>query len=187
MADSVSPEAKKSLRWIGGDVRDDKTRLYETGEDLGRSDLTFILAGLGCFIEVKNGDTSWMTRSKDPRKGWTQQQRSWAHQKVSALRPTPVWLWISVGPDRPHYNPIKFMPRKTWLVPYQDVIRVVELIEANGQNTLPYRVKARTRSFFKERNLSCETAFAGYELQWCGGKLWSIPEDHKFYRKYISA
>lgn len=187
MADKAAPEAKKSLRFIGGDARDDKTRKNESGEDPGRSDLTFIIAGMGCFIEVKNGEDGWTTRSSDPRKFWTRQQREWARLKVTAERPTPVWMWISVGPDQPHYNPLKFMPRKTWLVPYQDVIKVVEMMEVNGHSTLPYRVKKRTRTFFKERNLSCETAFAGYELKWCGNRIWSIPEDHKFYREYINA
>lgn len=186
MADKAAPEAKRSLRYIGGDVRDDKTRKNETGEDPGRSDLTFILAGIGSFVEVKNGERGWTTRSKNPDKCWTQQQREWAKRKVFSPRPTTVWMWISVGPDNPNYSRVKYLPRRTWLVPFEKALWVATTIEGNGQNTLPYKVMKGTRSFFRERNLSCETVFDGYELEWRGNKLWSIPIEHPF-RKMFDA
>lgn len=184
--DKCQPQAKRSLRrFVGADVRADLTTRFATAEDPGRSDITFIYKRRGTYIECKDGGVIWSFKSTDPTRGWTAQQRRWAKDKIS--HGSDVWLWLRIGTHPANYDPRKFKPMRTYLIPAQVALSAVEQAEALGSKSIPYRAYKGMSIALRECGLNCEALFSKYALMWLGSdeNAWGIPEDHPFYEGYI--
>lgn len=151
--------------WRGHDwyVRADETSRFATGIETGRADGVCSKPHRTVFVEVKNGETSWnLTR-------WTPQQREWSQQAVA--KGFNAMIWLSVGKHPTDYDPSKYMPRMTYLIPFSVALEVANNAESLGMKSLPYKAPKS-----KKNKPSCMDFFQ-YRLAWESGK-WIVPETH---------
>jgi hypothetical protein len=185
MADKKAPEAVKSLHRVGFGVRADPTTDPEkqnsvNGEN-GRADLMCVKGGRGVYIEVKgavdNSISLW---------AWPAHQREWAATyALPEPYATEYWIWFYLGAGMPHLKPEK-NPRKTWLVPYEFMLNVHNLI-APIQDTLPYRLTKHHSLMMREHGYDAVRMLEKWELKWAGNQTWHFPDSHPFTQKYISS
>lgn len=177
MADKYAPQVKRCLRGYDFDVRDDKTRKNESGEDPGRADLGCIRGGKGVFVEIKTAKASFQFKS------WKQNQRDWA-VKTDRRNGSETYVWVTIGSNPPNYNPQKYKPRRSFCIPYRALLDAIEEISPY-QQSIPYRLpKKGGKKIMRENGFEFVTMFAEYEVCWENG-AWHIPTTHPFYSKYI--
>lgn len=182
------PEAVRFLRQFGlawKTVQD--ARRFEGGivkPPPNRWDITAIINGQACFVEVKAGQTSL------PFDKITEGQKSWADTWVYGLtynaikypqyRPayTKGWLWVCLGTDPPHVTPGKkkpgtartvYKPRITWLIEWP-AWKIVEA--AIDKKSISYAGLLEHA--------------AQYQLTWEGKGQWAMPTTHPFYSCYLT-
>lgn len=165
------------------DVRTDHTTRFATAGAEGRTDTVATFPNGTAFIEVKAGDDGWTTRHNDPTKGWTLKQRKYAEWAQNELG-RDVYICLFVGTDRPDYDPMKYKPRKAFLIPFSTAKMIVDLVEIEGINSIPYSLNINSRKFLKEHNISCISAFKDWELTWVNSG-WAVDFTHPFYGKYL--
>jgi hypothetical protein len=173
MADANANIVHRTFRAMCFDVRVDKTTRYETAQNIGRSDLVLTRFGRGVFCEIKTGVTGF------PTKKWTPQQRDWAKWAVSQ-NGSEIYYFIIIGKHRP--NNKKPYYANVMLVPYWEFFRLVIEIEELGRKSIPLLTTAyNTPKDQRGMGLDIITRWGKYALPW-GDNVWTIPEDHPFYK-----
>jgi hypothetical protein len=186
MADKKAPEAVRSLHKVYCGVKADPTtdprKQNSVNGENGRADLMVVKGGRGVYIEVKGAVADSISLWH-----WPQHQREWAATyALPEPYSTEYWLWFYLGADPPHYNPEKYSPRKTWLVPYGFMTNVHRLIEPI-QDTLVYKLTKHHSLALREKNYDAIHLLAQWELKWAGNNTWSFPDSHPFTQKYLTA
>jgi|GEM_PF-1791433 len=184
MADANQPDLTNSLRTWGlwsfksadaiESAYKNKNKLVKPAQP-GRADVIAGWDGQLIFIEAKCADTSY---SFDQ---WEPHQKAWglAVEKVSRL---PYWLYLTIGTDPASYNPEKYKPRRTWLVPRLRMLAVERLL-APYQGSLPYIAGKGYDLTLQSRKWDAVHLLAEYELKW-GKGVFGLPLTHPFYKTY---
>lgn len=192
------------LHHYGFTTRSDVTSQFvgwDTIDDIGRADIFASRMNKPVFIEVKRGTDAFDLTS------WRVPQRLWGQWVQSPPFKTPYWIFLTIGMHPPNYNPEKYKPRRSWLVPYDDMLDVESQV-IGIQNRLVYQAGKGMRTEIQEQNLDAVTLLAEWELDWNGGSdlikpswakslkemdtvvhyggFWTIPEKHPFYAKFLS-
>lgn len=174
----TTEEIIPSLREAGWCVRGEAGR-YVNGRFIStapedEADLFCIRSGTGTFVEVKSFKGDGWDTSK-----WGLTQRVWLRSHHSFANPS--WLWLCGGRHNPNYDPVKYNPRRSWLIPADIALSTVTLVEC-FQSTFP--VRKIKRIDMRELNLSIEKRFEIFRLNWLGDGRWSIPDTHLFCTTY---
>ena len=213
MADSNHPLAIKFLHHYGFVTRSDVTSRFvglNTIGDVGRADIFCTLMGATVNIEVKFGaerfkhHPTWDKKKGIWKGGWHWKQRRWAMTTMCHPVCAPYWIFLTMGKDPANYNPEKYMPKRSWLIPFHVMHPLVVEIEQAGIKSFPYKVKKGGRKVYAENGWDAHTMFAGYELEWAktgslvrpewfgetAGKPYDrgffiLPENHPF-QKHVS-
>jgi len=175
MADKYAPEAKRSLTNWGISHRADPTERYATEDDPGRADLVCSIRGQCVHIEVKSAGLSFGFAD------WRGNQKHWALFSEKVLE-TPYWLFLAMGEHPPNYNPAKYQPRRTWLVPRLRLLAVERLLKPY-QGSLPYIAGKGYDLTLQSRKWDAVHLLAEYELKW-GKGVFGLPLTHPFYKTY---
>jgi len=161
----------------------------------GRADVIAYRNSLAVAIEFKYGKTGFNPFSKTA--GWKRKQRLWARRWCIQEFGVDYYLFLSMGTHPPHYHPEKYMPRRSWLIPYhamRSLERVFILAQMAGdtaiQQTIPYRAGKGYSTFLQEHKLDAIHLFRDYELVWQKGSngkpgYWQCPEQHIFFQRYL--
>ena len=203
MADKNHHYATKLLHHYGFATRSDVTSKFvgwDKAEDIGRADIFASRRNMPVFVEVKRGIDAFDTTQ------WRVPQRIWAEWMESAPFNTPYWLYLTIGKNPPNYNPDKYMPRKSWLIPRAAFLEV-EKKSIAIQNRLVYRAAKGMRKEIQEGNIDACTLLSEWELVWNAndslhkpswmrslgepldstyGGFWTIPTTHSFYSTFLS-
>lgn len=202
MADANHSDATLTLHYHGFIVRSDPTSKFLV-EEPGRADIHAVRGGRAVAIEVKDGKRSGDNAGFDMSE-WRENQREWAELYCEAPPfSTPYWLWIRIGAHPPHYDPAKYNPKITWLIPRNEFLKAESKLKGI-QNVLPYKARPGLRKEIQENKLDAINLFSGWELtwmkkgsvikpQWYGDSageefskgMWVIPETHPFYEMFI--
>lgn len=174
--DKNQPEAVKSLHKMMFQTRTDPTQQYNADFENGRADILASLGGRSVYIECKNDGEAF------PLENWRDNQRKWAAETVASG--TDYYLWLTLGIDPPNRDPLKYLPRLTWLVPYHAFLSVDSLVKT-VQDTLIYRVRKGHRKEMQRLQYDAVTLLQDWRLQWNGGGIWLIPHVHPFHRAYV--
>ncbi len=187
MQDANQAQCTTSLRRVGFGtykVADIVRRsMYGSGmtgiNDPGRADVWAYRAGKAVMVEVKFGAENFMFDQ------WSEGQRSWARDYCLA-EPynTEYWIWLTIGQNPPHWSPDKYMPKRTWLVHYHDMLYIESLL-APYQATLPYLARKHMRIEVQEQKLDAVHLLKRLEIYWGGSGQWHIPVSHPFRQMYI--
>lgn len=168
-SDKNSPEISRSLERNGWLYRKDpidfilaqKRSMGLTAGTAGAADYLALKNGYGCAIEAKYAKLSFGFDQ------WTEEQREWARW-CEEDRGVDYFIWLTIGPDPPHYDPEKYSPRKSWLVPSTHMLQVESTV-LPIQKTLVYRAGKGHRREIQDNNLDAVTLLSHYELLWRDG------------------
>lgn len=175
MADRYANVVHRSFETMNFDCRSDKTRKYETGHNVGRSDLVLTKSGRGSFCEIKTGKTTFPTAK------WTPQQRSWA-EWATTQNGSEVFYFVIMGKHKP-YNK-KPILATALLVPYVEFLSLVTTIEQH-RKSIPLKITSRTTpKIIRDDDLSIISRWGKFALPW-SVNVWTIPADHPFYKYTI--
>lgn len=111
-------------------------------------------------IEAKYGG-----RSRYPFKKLRKEQKEWllGHTGTGLEGDGYLtFLWIGIGERIGG----KDYPRKTWLIPFYEYLAIEEHFEGK-RKSIPFDM----------------VTMESYELEWEGGGIWSIPDDHIFWHE----
>lgn len=213
MADKNHPFATKLLHHHGFITRSDVTSQFighDRHVDIGRADIFASRMGRAVSIEVKYGKMSWRhapkwdSKAKKWRSGWHYKQREWGAMSMESPFCTPYYVFLTMGENPASWNPEKYNPRKSWLIPFIALWKAVHAIEQADMLSMPYKVKKGIRRVYQDNQWSASDLFSEYELQWnkqdslirpewffdTAGKpyggFWTVPEDHEFYKRFIA-
>lgn len=214
MADKNAGWATQMLHHHGFLTRSDVTSRFighDTKQDIGRADIFASKQGRAVNIEVKYGTKSWRHHPKWDKKtqkwtqGWHYKQREWAAMSMCPPFETPYWIFLTMGEDPASWNPEKYIPRKSWLIPFAVVWKAVHQIEQAGKLSMPYNLRKGTLRIYQDNGWSASDLFAKYELTWnkkdtlvrpewfektAGqpyGGFWTIPQGHDFYQQFVAS
>ena len=138
MADKNASFCVKMLHHHGLLTRTDVTSRFvghSTHRDIGRADIFCSHRGRAVGVEVKYGTTSWRhhprwdKKAQEWQSGWTFRQREWGVMSQEHPFCTPYYVFLTMGEHSPQWNPEKYNPRKSWLVPYRAMFDAVNSIE----------------------------------------------------------
>lgn len=196
------------LHYHGFLTRSDITSKYvgwDKTSDVGRSDVFAARNGLAVNIEAKWGRAGFNLND------WREPQRRWAQYTQMPPFNIPYYIYLTIGSDPPHYDSNKYMPRKTWLVPYDTMIEVDRRVQ-NIQATLVYEATKGMKREIQDGQVDAVTLLKDYELVWAPndsltkplyvdyegylegrepimeqryGGFWIVPQTHEFYKKFI--
>lgn len=213
MADKNHGFATSLLHHHGFLTRSDVTSRFighDRAGDIGRADIFSSRMSRAVNIEVKYGTSSWRCAPKWNGKkkkwegGWNYRQREWAVMSMQPPFCTPYYIFLTMGENPPNWNPDKYVPRRSWLIPFMPFWEAVHAIEQAGMLSMPYAIKKGIRRIYQENNWAACELFAKYELQWnkqdglirpkwffdTAGKpyggFWTVPETHVFYEEFIA-
>lgn len=211
MADKNHNSAIQMLHHHGFLTRSDITSEFvghDIAQDIGRSDIVATRMGVTVNVEVKQGGTSWRHHPKFEkgkwRTGWTFKQRLWAAMSMGNPFCVPYYIFLTMGKDPASWHPDKYIPRKSWLIPFITAYNAISAIEGAGMMSMPYNLKKGSRRVYSDNGWAACELFEPYELQWnkqnslirpdwfwetAGrpyGGFWTVPENHEFYRAYIA-
>lgn len=171
MADLNAKYLAKFLTHHGFIHRTDMTAQFAgiSGEDIGRADMFAARNGKAVNIEAKQGSTGFMMSN------WRENQREWARWTSGHPFNITYWIFLTLGEHPATYNPEKYLPKKTWLLPFNVMIDAENKI-IEYQKTLPMRVGKGMNKVMQEKKLDAITLFSKYELVWSGAGTLVKPE-----------
>lgn len=196
--DKNAPFCVRMLHHHGFITRSDITAKFAgiSGDNIGRADIFASRMGNAVFIEVKRGINGFMLSN------WRNNQREWAEMVSKAPFLTPYYMFLTLGKHPPTYNTKSYLPKRSWLIPYKEMIKICDLIEPI-QKTLPMRLKKGMKKALRENKYDAINLLKSFELKWNGsealmrpawffenankpyGSFWTVPEEHIFYRRFI--
>lgn len=161
MADLNAHYCTKMLHHHGFLTRADMTSQFAgiSEEQVGRADLACSCGGRAVNVEIKQGKTGFMLSN------WREPQREWAAWTTQPPFSTPYYLFLTLGEHPATYDPAKYLPKRSWLIPY-DVLLEIDSIVTPHQKTLPMRVGKGMKKEMQDRKLDAITLLGGYELEW---------------------
>jgi hypothetical protein len=198
MADKNHHFAIKMLHHHGFITRSDVTSQFvgwDMLDDIGRADIFCARMGKAVNIEVKRGVAGFNLDE------WREEQRYWAYWTSLPPFQIPYYLYLTIGKHPAHYNADNYMPRRSWLIPREDILRIIETVQTY-QKTLPYKVAKGMKREVQQDNIDAITLLADYELVWQAngtlkkpswhfskegdsyGGFWVLPKTHIFYQDY---
>lgn len=202
LADLNASYAIKMLHYHGFITRTDVTSRFVGWDkigDIGRCDVFAARMGKAVSIEIKNGKTSFqLDHLREP-------QREWAEWTMKEPYCVEYYIYLTIGKNPPNWSPGKYIPKVSWLIPYQSYLEVEEKVNAI-QKSIPYRAGKGMRKEIQENKLDALTLYKPWELVWKPnnslikpewltkeetgitnkyGGFWIIPDTHIFYKKYI--
>lgn len=164
MADLNHSDSIKTLHHHGFITRSDITSALITGwdntlTDKGRADIMASRMGRTVYIEVKNG------RDNFDLTDWREEQRNWARYVEMEPFCTPYWLFLTIGINPASWNPDKYLPKRSWLIPRLTLLDIDAKVR-QYQNRLVYKAKKGMRKEIQAQKLDALTLLAEYELHW---------------------
>lgn len=164
MADKNHGFAVKALRHHGFLTRSDPTIPYLPAS--GRADIIALKNGRAVHVEVKNGYRSFtINAGEHDSQGWKPNQREWA--KFSQMYPfeIPYWIFLTMGTDPANYNPDKYLPKISWLIPYKHLQDTRDAI-SEIQKSIPYKDFKGVKTAVKNAQLWAIERFKQYSMEW---------------------
>lgn len=186
------------LHYHGFATRSDVTSQFvgwDKADDIGRADIFAARLGKAVHIEVKRGVEGFNLDD------WRENQRAWGLRMEQFPFSVPYYLFLTIGKHPPHYNPATYMPRRSWLVPIQQMLDVDALVRPH-QKTLVWQAKPRMKRLIQQFKLDAVTLLKEYELVWQAqntlkkpewfedkagdsyGGFWVVPATHEFYGRF---
>ena len=172
MADKNAHYCTRMLHHHGFLTRTDVTAQFighDKKDDIGRADMFAARGGKAVNVEVKRGISGFLMTE------WRENQRKWAEWSSQPPFCVPYYLYLTIGTHPPTYNPLNYLPRKSWLIPFKVVLQAEEKIVAY-QKTLPMRVGKGMNKTMQELKLDAITLFEKYELKWEAQNALEKPE-----------
>ena len=164
-SDKRSGEVARSLSAAGWLYRNDPIDYSPAAGSGGGADKLALKDGMGLAIEIKNGYSHFKFND------WRPNQREWA-EWCEEDRGVPYYIWLLLGKDQPHWNEDKFNPRKSWLIPRLEFLRIEALVQPI-QNTLVFRAGKGMNKKIQEEKLDAINLLADFELEWDKG-VWIL-------------
>lgn len=164
MADKNHNFAIRCLHHAGFLTRSDMTSKFvgwDKKGDIGRADIFAGKNGKAINVEVKRGNERFQFDD------WREPQRNWASYTESDPYNIPYWLFFTLGTDPPNWSDEKYLPRRSWLMPYQIFLEAEQIISPY-QKSIVYRVKKGMNKKIQDNNYDAITLFKLYELKWAG-------------------
>lgn len=165
--DKYWDEWAASLRQLDIDYR--KSPHWETNG--GAADSILIISGLCVPIEVKTGKNSFPVGPR--KKGWRQDQRDWAHTMFDK-HGTETHIALFMGTDPTNYSAPKYKPRRLWVIPFREMLRMEAEFVKKGYTTIPYRAPGTRAGYDAENYMQSE-----WEWEWQGSGIWSPSNDFR--------
>lgn len=193
MADRNAKSGIWSLHQWGVGTRTDPTNPYGGNDgEAGRADVMCYIRGLSVAVEFKAGKAGFDFAH------WRANQREWAKRWCVGVFGTDYYIFLTVGSHPSNYNPEKYSPKRSWLVPMSAFLFTESAFENKQrkagvvvpQRTIPYRATKGYSRVLQENKLDAVTMFRAYELPWTKGSdgkpgYWSCPKLHPFYVRYL--
>ncbi len=203
MADLNAHLCIKMLHYHGFITRTDVTSKFSgvNGKDIGRADIFAARNGRAVNIEVKNGKHGFNLED------WRSNQRQWAEYTMRPPFSIPYYVYLTLGIHPANYRNDVYLPKRTWLIPYDVMIEVNQKI-MQFQKTLVYCIKKGMNKNIQKHKLDAISLLEPYELKWKKngslekpswtyylesedrrnvnyGGFWVIPENHEFTRRFL--
>lgn len=161
MADLNAHFCTKMIHHHGFLSRADLTSQFAgiSDEQVGRADLACSRGGRAVNIEIKQGKTGFLLTN------WREPQREWAAWTTKPPFSTPYYMFLTLGEHPATYDPKKYLPKRSWLIPY-DVLLEIDQKITPYQKTLPMIAAKNMRKEMQALKLDAVTLLADYELQW---------------------
>lgn len=171
MSDLNAKYIPKLLTYHGFLYRTDFTAKFalQNEENFGRADTFAARNGKAVNIEAKQGSTGFMMTN------WRENQREWGRWSSGYPFNIPYFVFLTLGVHPATYNPEKYLPKKTWLLPFNVMIDAEQKI-IDYQKTLPMRAGKGMNKAIQEKKLDAITLFSKYELVWASQNTLIKPE-----------
>ena len=161
MADLNAHYCTKMIHHHGFLSRADMTSQFAgiSEEQVGRADLACSRGGRAVNIEIKQGKAGFLLTN------WREPQREWAAWTTQPPFSTPYYMFLTLGEHPATYDPSKYLPKRSWLIPYTVLLEVDTIISPH-QKTIPMRVGKGMNKEMQRLSLDAITLLKDYELQW---------------------
>lgn len=207
MADLNAKYATKFLHYHGFITRTDVTSRFighDKADDIGRADIFAGKGGRALNLEIKQAESSFNLDNL------RQNQHDYAVWSMGFPFEIPYWLYFTMGKHPAHYNPAKYSPKMSWVLPYHIWKQADDAVRPH-QKSLVFKAKKGMNKAIQALKLDAVTLFKGYELTWAEnnslikpvwmqtleerqledlgetikyGGFWIAPPDHPFYNEY---
>lgn len=156
MADRNHSFAIQMLHYYGFLTRSDPTIANVA---FGRADICALQNGKAVNVEVKCGSVTFDLRN------WRDNQRRWAEMSQAYPYNVPYYIFLTMGTHDADYNKEMYDPKRSWLIPSQYMLHIIEIITPI-QNTLVYRIKKGINKRLQDNSYDAITLLKKYELIW---------------------